>query len=354
MLFSKDTLKSFAASKGIENIEEESYRILSQDLEYRIKEVCQEAAKFMHASHRKKLNTSDVNNALISRNVEPLFGYESQEILIFKGLPSNSYFVPDEEIDLEEYLDKPLPKIPLRPYIQSHWLAIEGVQPPIQQNPIILERQQPKNDPISNFQEEMIIKKQIKHRLTKELNMYFEKILQVMETDPSISMECLENETGIQQLVPYFIHQFNTDIRNNIGNTLKAKTICLMYFSLLKNKFLFIDPYLHEILPSLLSCVVGKSVSHDVRDVAIDVIKYVYDNFSCNYLTLAPRIVNTLKSAWLNEEKIPESRLAAIKCLSVLSSKIVENFLTSELETIQSDDVRQKSYDIIKSVLNKN
>ena len=79
MLFSKDTLKSFAASKGIENIEEESYRILSQDLEYRIKEVCQEAAKFMHASHRKKLNTSDVNNALISRNVEPLFGYESQE-----------------------------------------------------------------------------------------------------------------------------------------------------------------------------------------------------------------------------------------------------------------------------------
>ena len=64
--------------------------------------------------------------------------------------------------------------------------------------------------------------------------------------------------------------------------------------------------------------------------------------------------MNTLKSAWLNEEKIPESRLAAIKCLSVLSSKIVENFLTSELETIQSDDVRQKSYDIIKSVLNKN
>ena len=54
----------------------------------------------------------------------------------FRGLPCNIYYVPDEEIDLEEYLEKPLPKIPLKPYIQSHWLAIEGVQPPIQQNPV--------------------------------------------------------------------------------------------------------------------------------------------------------------------------------------------------------------------------
>ncbi|ORD95095.1 TFIID 70K sub [Enterospora canceri] len=354
MLFSKDTLKAFAESKGVEQMDNDAYRVLSQDLEYRIKEVCQEAAKFMHACHRTKLSTTDINNALISRNVDPLFGYESQDILMFKGLPSGAYFVPDEEIDLEEYLDKPLPKIPLKPYVQSHWLAIEGVQPPIQQNPIMLDKPAQKNDHISNFQEDMIIKKQIKHRLTKELNMYFEKILQVMDTNPAISMDCLENETGIQQLVPYFIHQFNTDLRNDISNENRSKTICLMYYSLLKNKFLFIDPYLHEILPSLLTCVIGSSVTEDVRNTAMDVIRYVYDHFSCSYLTLAPRIVKTLKTHWENESKSPESRIAAIKCLCLLSREIVQEHLSKSIESIQNEEVKKASQDFVKNALVEN
>jgi transcription initiation factor TFIID subunit 6 len=145
MTFSKETLKSFAQSKGISNIDDDALRILGQDLEYRLKEVCQEASKFMLAAHRTKLNTEDINNALISRNVEPLFGYDSNETLVFRGLPCSIYYVPDEEIDLEEYLERPLPKIPLKPYVQSHWLAIEGTQPPIQQNPVLIEKQAPSN-----------------------------------------------------------------------------------------------------------------------------------------------------------------------------------------------------------------
>ncbi|KAL6122888.1 TFIID 70K subfamily [Nucleospora cyclopteri] len=347
MLFTKDTLKSFAASKGIDNIEEESYRILSQDLEYRIKEVCQEAAKFMTASHRTKLNINDINNALISRNVEPLFGYESQEVLLFRGLPCNAYHVPDEEIDLEEYLERPLPKIPLKPYIQSHWLAIEGVQPPIQQNPIIIDKPTVKNDNISNYQEEMVVIKQIKHRLTKELNMYFEKILQVMETDPSISMDCLSNETGIQQLVPYFIYHFNNELRNDIKNSEKAKTLCLMYFSLLKNKFIFIDPYLHEILPSLLTCVVGKSPTDDVRNTAIDVLKFLHSTFSYKYKTLAPRMISTLKKSLLNKEKAVECRKAAAKCLSILSPEIAKNHIVPHISEFKNEELRRYCLELV-------
>lgn len=347
MFFSKETLKAYAASKGIENVEEESFRVLSQDLEYRIKEICQEASKFMLASHRTKLNTMDVNNALVSRNIEPYFGYESQDILMFKGLPSSSYFVPDEEINLEEFLERPLPKIPLKPYVQSHWLAIEGVQPPIQQNPIMVDKQEVKNDHVSNLQEEMVIKKQIKHRLTKELNMYFEKILQVMDTEPTISMNCLENETGIQQLVPYFIHQFNTDIKAEIKDTERVKTLCLMYYSLLKNKFLFLDPYLHEILPTLLTCVIGKSVTQEVREIATDVVKFVFDRYSSNYVTLAPRIVNTLKNNWLDPEKSEESRLAGLKCLCCLSNEVLQGHFLSHIESISDVEFKEKCESII-------
>ena len=348
MFFSKETIKNYASSKGLESIEDDSYRVLSQDLEYRIKEVCQEAAKFMHASYRTKLNTTDINNALISRNIDPFFGYESQDILMFKGLPSSTYFVPDEEIDLEEFLERPLPKIPLKPYIQSHWLVIEGVQPPIQQNPIMSEKQQISLDHISAAQDEMIIKKQIKHRLTKELNVYFEKILQVMDTDPAISMDCLENETGIQQLVPYFIHQFNSDLKNNVKKNGKVKIICSMYYAMLKNKFLFLDPYLHEILPSLLTCIIGKSFTNDVRELASDVIKHIFYVYSGKYVTLAPRIVNTLKNNWLDESKTVESRTYGFKCLCMLSKDIIIGHLKDDIEKIKNENVKSESINFMK------
>lgn len=332
MLFSKETLKAFAQSRGVLNADDDALRILSQDLEYRIKELCQEASKFMTASHRSKLNIGDVNNALISRNVEPLFGYESNDTLVFRGLPAGFYCVPDEEIDLDEYLEKPLPKIPLRPYIQSHWLAIEGVQPPIQQNPILIEKPVQKQDSLSMYQEDLELKQQNRHLLTKELSMYFEKILQTMETDPETAASCLLNETGIQQLVPYFLHHFKLEIRKSFENEDLRGVIINMYGSLLKNKYIFIDPYLHEILPPLLSCVIGKSISKEAREDASELVRHVFETFGPKYKSLTPRIVNLLLKAWLDESKPENVQYGALHCLSTLSSNVVKEFILPNVE----------------------
>lgn len=337
MLFSKETLKAFAQSRGISNIEDDALRILSQDLEYRIKELCQEASKFMIASHRTKLNIGDVNNALISRNVEPFFGYDSNDTLVFRGLPSGFYSVPDEEIDLEEFLEKPLPKIPLKPYIQSHWLAIEGVQPPIQQNPILIEKPSVKQDNLTMYQEDLELKQQNKHLLTKELSMYFEKILQTMESDPETSIGCLLNETGIQQLVPYFLHHFKLEIKKNSDNSELILILIKMYGSLLKNKYIFIDPYLHEILPVLLSCVVGKLIGDEPRKYAIDLVKYIFDTFAPKYKSLSPRISNFLLKAWLDSSKHEKVQFGALLCLSSLSNTVVKEFIIPNLENYKSD-----------------
>ncbi|KAI5173247.1 transcription initiation factor TFIID subunit 6 [Pancytospora epiphaga] len=336
MLFSKETLRTFAQSKGVLNIEDDALRILSQDLEYRLKEVCQEASKFMLASHRTKLSISDVNYALMSRNVEPLFGYDSQETLVFRGLPCGIYYVPEEELDLEEYLDKPIPKIPLRPYIQSHWLAIEGVQPPIQQNPVLIEKPTVKLDSLTLYQEEMELKQQNKHLLTKELSMYFDKILQTMETDPEVAILCLHNESGIQQLVPYFIHHFKVEMKKNLNNELVLNTILRLFSSLLNNKFIFIDPYLHEILPSLLSCIVGVSIGESVRYNASNIVKYVYDEYSIKYATLAPRIIGYFQMIWLDEEKPIESQYGALLCLSMLSKDVIDEYIMKNAEEYKS------------------
>lgn len=336
MVFSKETLKAFAQAKGISNVDDEALRILGQDLEYRLKEVCQEASKFMLASHRTKLNTGDINNALISRNVEPLFGFDSNETLIFKGLPSNIYYVPDEELDLEEFLERPLPKIPLKPYVQSHWLAIEGVQPPIQQNPILIEKQNVPNDNLTTYQEELELKQQNKHLLTKELSMYFDKIIQTIETDSSVAIECLQNETGIQQLVPYFLHHFKLEIRASFKDENLTKTILEMYNSLLLNKYIFIDPYLHEILPPVLSCVVGNGISEKVRETAFKIVNCIFQNFTGKYKSLSPRIINFLLKVWLDETKSENSQYGALKCLSLLSKHVVNDFIMPNMSKYKS------------------
>lgn len=336
MLFSKETLRSYAQSRGIVNVDDDALRILGQDLEYRLKEVAQEASKFMLASRRTKLTVGDVNYALISRNVEPLFGYDPQETLIFRGLPCNIYYVPDEEIDLEEFLEKPIPKIPLKPYIQSHWLAIEGVQPPIQQNPLLLERAPVKMDPLAIYQEEVEYKQHHKHLLTKELCMYFEKILQTMETDSEIASECLRNETGIQQLVPYFLYHFKTELKQSNGTKDEGMVILKMYKSLLENEYIFIDPYLHEILPPLLSCVVSASDGNRAKHKASEIIREIYKKFGNKYASLCPRIVNFLTKVWLDETKSENSQYGAIFCLYGLDNSVVTRKILNNIENYKS------------------
>jgi transcription initiation factor TFIID subunit 6 len=353
MLFSKETLRSFAQSKGISNIEDDALRVLSQDLEYRIKEVCQEGSKFMLASKRSKLSIDDINYALLSRNVDPLFGYDPQESLVFRGLPSNIYYVPDEEIDLEEYLDRPLPKIPLRPSVQSHWLAIEGVQPQIPQNPILLEKPLVKKDSLGTYQEEAELKSQNRHILTKELSMYFDKIIQAMENDEEVAIECLYSESGIQQLVPYFVHHFNEQIVKNIGNKERLRTVVRMYYSLLRNKYIFIDPYLHQILPSLMTCVVGKSVDEEVMKVAVDVVKYVFDNFARSYKTLSPRIINTLNKTWLNRERSETSQYGALYCLGTLSGHVIETVVKPGAGHYRNEIGNPKVVELLDEILRR-
>lgn len=346
MLFSIDTLKAYAQSKGIPEIQDEDIKILAQDLEYRLKELAQEASKFMLASKRSKLSIEDVNYALLSKEVDPLLGYNTSNSLMFKTIPgSNLYYVPDEEVDLESILNSPLPKIPHKPVISKHWLVIEGVQPQIPQNPLPVERmpETKKEDTLSAMKEDIEIRNHMKHLLSKELQLYYEKIVQFIKEKETVNMavECLKHESGIQQLIPYFVHFFNEEILKNLRDGPYLIDIITVYESLIMNKMIFIEPYMHQMLPSLLTCVVGKSIGISsknneqnseempssgqmARERASATIKYIYETYSLSYTTLAPRVLNTLIKTWADCNKSPESHYGAIYCLCNLGEKVID------------------------------
>ena len=156
------TLRSVAEANGIENLSVEVSKALAPEVEYRLREIIQEATKFMRHSKREKLTVEDINHALTLRSVESLYGFSaSKETLHFSTMVTSTsgakdvkkFYLEDKEIDFDEgdrayisihfrpnwlstkVINAPLPKCPLDSTISLHWLAIDGIQPNIPQNP---------------------------------------------------------------------------------------------------------------------------------------------------------------------------------------------------------------------------
>ncbi|SAL95088.1 hypothetical protein [Absidia glauca] len=341
----KDTIKSIGESVGISNLKDDVATALGQDVDYRVQELIQEATKFMQHSKRSKLTVDDINAALRVKNVEPLYGYGCGEASKFRRTTVNNnniYFTDDEEVDFDTILNKPLPKIPLDVSFTAHWLAIEGVQPAIPQNPTPsdaksdLLTKKTKTQSTSNgiSTDQVDVKPLVKHILSKELQMYFERITDAIVSEDerlrSQAFESLRNDPGLHQLLPYFVQHIQKKVIQNHKNLDVLDAMLSTVYSILNNEHLFVEPYLHQLIPSILSCLVGRNICEhpleqdhwSTRDRAASLISSICDKYGKSYHTLQPRIAKALLRAYLDPTKPLTTQYGAIKGLSQLGSEV--------------------------------
>ncbi|GCE99079.1 transcription initiation factor TFIID subunit 6 [Zygosaccharomyces mellis] len=395
----QDTVKDVAESLGIENINDDVLKALAMDVEYRILEIIEQAVKFKRHSKRDVLTTDDISKALRVLNVEPLYGYHDgsafdQDVSFTKVQAvggQSVYYLNDEEVDFDKLINEPLPQVPRVPTFTTHWLAVEGVQPAIIQNPNLKdirlsqppivrgaivtalndnslqsstssatamslgEEKDPQRMSSVKPNQNIEVKPLVKHVLSMELQIYFNKVITALTSKDqddanaqhmkAAGLTSLKTDSGLHQLVPYFIQFIAEQITHNLSDLDLLTTILEIIYSLLSNKSIFLDPYIHSLMPSILTLLLAKKLggspesdrpedireflekTNALRDFAASLLDYVLKKFPQVYKSLKPRVIRTLLKTFLDTNRVFGTYYGCLCGVSVLESESIRFFL---------------------------
>jgi transcription initiation factor TFIID subunit 6 len=407
-VYPTDTVQDVAESLGLPPLNGGVAALLAADVEYRIRQVVQDASKFMRHGKRTQLRVTDVDRALRQRNIEPIFGFHPTTLgkasasgayptpvgSTFRRIQTQSgpiHLVADEEIDLDKVLDVS-PRVALSHGVgwSAHWLAIEGVQPAIPQNPTFVAASnavisaaapaavgsnmvQPGGataflaSSSAGSSSQPVAKALIKHVLSRELQLYFERLTTAIIEPPreanvedaskrqsqakavhkgtetpkaadadgdtsmasnagptgagsapesglpassgnsyrDAALSSLRADPGLHQLVPYLIQWINERIQTNLRDEDVLGWMLHTIDALITNPYLGIEPYVHQLLPYVLSILLTASLGQSptseraymLRSQAGSVLARIVKQYTATYPTLLPRIVRTLIGA---------------------------------------------------------
>lgn len=188
--------------------------------------------------------------------VQGVYGFCSDEPMVVEEIADGLFEVKDPDVDLEDVAAAALPRVPPQPSLSVHWLAVEGVQPRVPQNP----PRQPSWDlfatggtgagggsgtAASNTGHQLLrggatkrardsisadsaaivypgivvqhhgqrvrvkVKPQVTHQLSAEMQVYFGKVVEAIrlhDASAEAVIGTLRTHAGLHQLVPYFCH----------------------------------------------------------------------------------------------------------------------------------------------------
>ncbi|MFQ6641954.1 hypothetical protein Gotur_016712, partial [Gossypium turneri] len=115
------------------------------------------------------------------------------------------------------------------------------------------------------------VKLPVKHVLSRELQLYFDKIVDItMNKSVSIlfkqALLSLATDSGLHPLVPYFTYFIADEVARNLNNFPLMFALMRVARSLLQNEHLHIEPYLHQLMPSIITCLVAKRLGNKFTD----------------------------------------------------------------------------------------
>lgn len=377
--FSSESVKMIAESIGISSLADSAGKLIADDITQKVKQVVFEAIKFEERSKRKRLLTQDIDHSLRTVNVEPVYGFQVDSVE--QGLPFRlasgggrelCFMDSEKEVDLMKMATSPiLPKIPPEVSIKAHWLAIEGVQPAIPENPPPVSKQEQRlesidpiaasatgagnpasissRDKISKKKrlESFKIKQYATHELSVEQQLYYKEITEAcVGSDESRRAEALQSlsfDSGLHQMLPRLCTFISEGVKVNVVQNNLALLIYLMRMvkAILDNASLYLEKYLHEITPTIVTCIVSKQLcmrpevdNHwALRDFAARLLAQTCKTYNTSTNNVQIRLTRVLTKAI--DSGVPlSSTYGALSALCELGADVQRTLVLRRLKSI--------------------
>ncbi|KAH6626490.1 TAF6-like protein [Chaetomium sp. MPI-SDFR-AT-0129] len=352
LLWNPDNVRDVADSIGI-SLSDEPLRVLAQDVEYRIGQVIIESLRFMRAANRTTLTVQDMSQALKVLDVEPLYGYESTRPLRYGeaslGPGQPLFYIDDEEVDFEKVVNAPLPKVPRDMSFTAHWLAVEGVQPSIPQNPTTAETSSkdllPKgpgaNPALAALagNDNVSFRPSVKHVISKELILYFDKIqAAVLDEDPDeeksrlreAALESVRSDPGLHQLLPYFVNFVTNQVTHHLDDLFILRQMMELAEAVIQNPNLFLDPYASALSAPVLTCLMSRKLGngsgassedspdtlreqYNLRELAASLLEILARKYGASNALLRPKLTRTCLKHFLDPTRSPAVLFGAVR-----------------------------------------
>ncbi|XP_047498027.1 transcription initiation factor TFIID subunit 6-like isoform X1 [Penaeus chinensis] len=377
--FPTESIKVIAESIGISTVGDDVAKELSEEVTFRLKILIQDGMKNMHHGKRKRFSTADFDHVLKLKNIEPLYGIHPGEHIPFRfasGGGRELHFLEDKELEINEMVSSSTPRLPLQMTVKPHWLAIEGVQPTIPENPPPITKDAQKKDSVDpaaklSAQQEnkdqkhihgrgmksietVKVKQLATHELSAEQQLYYKEITEACvgsdEPKRGEALHSLAFDPGLHQMVPRLCTFIAEGIRVNVVQKNLALLIYLMRMAkaLLDNQTLYLEKYMHELVPSVMTCIVSRQLCMKpdmdnhwaLRDFAARLISQICKNYNTTTNGLQTRITRVF-SRCLNTERTPLSSVyGAVAGLSELGPEVTKVFVLPKLRAL-SDKIEQ-------------
>jgi len=261
----------------------------------------------MRHGRRTCMTTADIDQALRVLNIEPLYGHSPYNPTIFRrALPFPQattagpvYFPEDEEIDFDRVLREEKIALPKGVSWTAHWLAVEGVQPLIPENPPAIPRDTDGDHaakgellklnavsplvngaptllpggttaaaaavgakkptavgpgaPAAGGQQNQQVVKQV---LSRELQLYYARLTSSLLppssdfTKRTAALASLRNDAGLQALLPYLVRWVGEGVVGALKEDVQAESegkvlevLLDVTSAIMDNNSLFVEPY---------------------------------------------------------------------------------------------------------------
>ena len=336
---SETWLQEVAKRNGLPPLRPAVAKAVLPVVEMQLRKIVQQGYKFTRRGKSSKLTVDDVNQALELYKLEPIYGLAGdQRRALSTSLSSSSSGVggmgalgDNGVVSLVQLARAPLPKLPLLPELSLHWLAVEGVQPLIPENPSQTVAADAGDSPSS---------------LPRELQQFYMRVTGVLlaaeggDRPLKAVLTALREDSGLQDLVPYFSKFIYHHVKANTRALPLLRTLISAVQALLSNPGIRIEFHLQQLLPAIFTAIVSAKLSSSpyedhwsLREQAAAVVAAACVKYSSLIPDLQARVCRTYLDS-LHPDRSLATLCGGLLGLSALGQSVVRSLLLPHVDSI--------------------